>query len=173
MMAGNLRTGSKMRLLRCLLGLVIGGLGFQGIPNALAEGPKVQAPPEAIEVLKAYFVAEEKEQYEKLYDLFSRRYKDELSKETVSEVTESGEAKTRPVTTPMLYRGLRLKGEARWSNSSIKSAKFVHPNTVKAVVLSTVEAEGEKERVEKKFLLVKEGETWKIDDIRHTPGRKD
>lgn len=173
MAAENRRVGSEMRLYRSVLALLIGGLGFQSTPHVLADGSEVQVPPEAIQVLRIYLAAEEKEQYEKLYALFSQRYKDELGKETVSEVAESGEVKTRSVTTPALYRDLRLKGEARWSNSRIKSAKMLHRDTVRAIVTSTVEAEGERERVNKQFRLVKEGKSWKIDDIRHTPGRGD
>lgn len=169
----NRKAESNVRLFRCLLILIIGILGSQSVPHALADDTKVQVPPEAIQVLEAYLVAEEKEQYEKLYALFSERYKGELSEETVSEGAESGEVKTRAVTTPTLYRDLRLKGEAHWSNSSIKSAKLIRPNAVRVVVMSIVEAEGESEQVDKEFLLVKEGETWKIDDIRYTPRRRD
>ena len=115
--------------------------------NGVLQGNK-----EITEFLESFFASEEREQYEKCYGFFSRRYKSDL-----------GKAGT--ITTPKDYREARREGEAHWFGSQIKSIGTLEGSKFRVVVKSNVKAEGETEVVERMFILVKEGKDWRIDDI--------
>jgi hypothetical protein len=153
---------------------LVSGIFLGGARDASANDIKPSDKQKAIQVLKQFLVAEEREQYEKCYDFYSGRYKQELSRITVLQIGSTGESKSLPVTTPALYRDLRLEGETRWSKSQIIKVEFLKGQALKIIVKSTAMGEGKTERVKKNFFLIKEeDDLWKIDDIRYTGGRAD
>lgn len=148
---------------------------------ALAIPPRLIAEPsemardsdreQAIKVLKQFLAFEEAEQYEKCYEFYSKRYKEELSHAftTITKFDERGapiDVKSVPVTTPELYRELRLEGEARWTDPHIESVKITKGRGMRVLVRNTVLGEGEQGVERRAFFLVKQDNVWKIDDVR-------
>jgi hypothetical protein len=123
-------------------------LGEQSKPG-LTASPESEAKREAMRLFRLYSELEERQDYTHIYDLLSRRFKEELKKES-------------KVKTASDYNQLRLSSEAQWTQfRMVKISK--EQGGLKCLVTANVEEAGDKEKVTSTYRLIEENGKWKID----------